>query len=84
MAKEKTTDKFERGITPGKVAYLYGITLETLHSWIRNSSPLNKMMDDDDDYFIGLRKWSPRQLQMIFDAFGDPRDYQDIINSDKY
>lgn len=71
----------ERGITPSKVAYAYGISLETFQGWIRDSQNLSNKMEQEDKYLSERRKWTPKQLEMIFDEFGDPRLYQDIIES---
>jgi len=79
--KNKKTKRTERGITPGKVAYAYGISLETFKTWIGNSQSLNDRVYEEGDNLLITRKWTPRQLQKIFDEFGDPREYQDIIDS---
>jgi hypothetical protein len=88
MSKEKKIanqglQKGERGITPGKVAYMYGITMETFSKWMRKSEELSERMDEEDNFFYSHRKWTPKQLQMVFDVFGDPREYKDIIDSDE-
>ncbi len=89
MAKERTNKKKvtgsnERGITPSKVAYAYGVSLETLQKWISGSSLLMVLKDQaevNDDFSFNSRKWTPKQLQYVFKEFGDPREYSDIIDS---
>jgi len=81
MTKKKETKQSERGITPRKVAYLYGVSLETFNTWIGNADDLNARMELEDKYLDHYRKWTPNQLWMIFNEFGDPREFQDIIDS---
>jgi|GEM_PF-3105417 len=70
----------ERGITPSKIARLYGVSIETFNKWIVESPGFNSEDSDEEVNFLRLRKWTPKQLQKIFDEFGDPREFQDIIN----
>ena len=86
MAKEKSKNTSrinldERGITAGKVAHLYGISLDTLQTWMDSSQKLADQIDEEDNEynFWHRRKWSPKDLEMVFEIFGDPRNYQDII-----
>jgi len=87
MAKEKSKNTSrinlgERGITPGKVAYLYGVSWDTFyHTWMGNSLELTDLLEEikQEDQIWYRRKWTPKDLEMIFQVFGDPRDYQDII-----
>ena len=72
----------ERGITPGKVAYLYGVSLETFNKWIKDESEsIDELAQDDELHFYQSRKWAPKHLEILFNVFGDPRPYQDIINN---
>ena len=86
--KKKVTGSNERGITPSKVAYAYGVSLETLQKWIINSPALRALEREEreeEGYNSQLsftnRKWTPKQLQLIFYEFGDPRQYWEIIDS---
>ena len=89
MAKNGTSNKqtpklFERGITPSKIAFMYGVSLETFRTWITDSEKLGNLLRSDEDYDFGVynsRKWTPFQLKTIFEVFGDPREFQDIIDN---
>ena len=71
----------ERGITLAKVAYLYGVGTDTFAMWIKDNAKLKKMIEEDGErYFEYSRKWTPKESEMVFSVFGDPRDYQDIIS----
>jgi len=83
--KKKVTGSNERGITPSKVAYSFGISLETLQKWISSSEVLTALKENPkEDYIFSFnnRKWTPKQLQHVFNVFGDPRDYREIIDGD--
>ena len=88
MAKSKTkkmnervqASLNERGITLAKVAYLYGVGTETFTLWINSNGDLNEMIEKEGRYFNHSRKWTPKELDMVFSVFGDPRNYQDIIS----
>ena len=81
---QKKKSEFEWGITPGKVAYMYGVSPETFKTWITESQYLREVLDSHEKYDYSIyesRKWTPFQLQTVFDVFGDSRDYRDIIHT---
>ena len=89
MAKSKTNkinervqaSLNERGITLAKIAYLYGVGPDTFLMWIKDNAKIKKMIEEDGErYFEYSRKWTPKESEMVFSVFGDPRDYQDIIS----
>ena len=69
----------ERGITPSKVAYMYGISVETLYKWLNHTEAFDELMVASNCYPTESRKWSPRELELVFEFFGDPRVFKDII-----
>jgi len=71
----------KRGISLAKMAYLYGVGPDTFLMWINDNAKLKKMIEEDGERYLQYsRKWTPKELEMVFSVFGDPRDYQDIIS----
>jgi len=62
---------------------MYGVSLETFQKWINESQTLEERMDTERTFLYGSRKWTPKLLQIIFDEFGDPREFKDIIDSNQ-
>lgn len=67
-----------KGLTCKKIADLYGITTETLTEWIFDHYTLRKNLENHS-WKLNNKKFTPKQVETLFEYLGDPRPYQELI-----